>query len=53
MDQITLTPTQHFVLAHAVQNHAGKVLKFPKQVNGGAHAGPLVPGDPFRHPGAS
>lgn len=32
----TLTPTQHFVLDQAVQHHAGKILIFPKQVNGGA-----------------
>lgn len=32
----TLTPTQYFVLDQAVQHHAGKILIFPKQVNGGA-----------------
>lgn len=36
MDKITLTPTQHFVLAYAIEFHDGKIVKFPESVRGGA-----------------
>lgn len=36
MDEITLTPTQHFVLAYAIEFHDGKIVKFPESVRGGA-----------------
>lgn len=36
MDQITLTPSQHFVLAYAIEFHDGKIVKYPEGVRGGA-----------------
>lgn len=36
MDKITLTPTQQFVLAYAIEFHCGKIVKFPEGVRGGA-----------------
>jgi len=36
MDKITLTPTQQFVLADAIDFHDGKIVTFPEGVRGGA-----------------
>ena len=36
MSSISLTPTQHAVLAHAIEHAEGRIEWFPPTVNGGA-----------------
>lgn len=36
MTPITLTPTQHAILAHAIERHGGQIEWFPEHIKGGA-----------------
>lgn len=36
MTPITLTPTQHAILAHAIEHHGGRIEWFPEHIKGGA-----------------
>ncbi|CAG2153269.1 DUF3489 domain-containing protein [Ralstonia mannitolilytica] len=36
MTTITLTPTQHAILAHAIEHHGGRIDGFPEHIKGGA-----------------
>lgn len=36
MPPITLTPTQHAILAHAIEHHGGRIEWFPEHIKGGA-----------------
>ncbi|WP_286758217.1 DUF3489 domain-containing protein [Ralstonia sp. RL] len=36
MTTITLTPTQHAILAHAIEHHGGKIDGFPEHIKGAA-----------------